>query len=160
MGNRTLSKGKPVPTCEKAASGQTRRPTEEPGDACRNNGFELGQASTRSAWNIGPGNKEMLPQIRNKVTEVNLKEPLLIKSSTILAKDAKCEYSHERISEKPKLKDILQKTGLSFSGVSRYEGQGNLQMTTECKGWSGNFFCQFLWILLRLLIKLEKSPKN
>lgn len=76
----------------------------------------------------------MLPQIRNKVTEVNLKEPLLIKSSTILAKDAKCEYSHERISEKPKLKDILQKTGLSFSGVSTYEGQGNLQMTTECKG--------------------------
>lgn len=54
-----------------------------------------------------PGNKEMLLQIRNKVTEVNLKESILIKSRTILAKDVKCEYSHERISEKPKLKDIL-----------------------------------------------------
>lgn len=100
---------------EKAASGQRRCPTEEPGDAWRNNRFKLGQASTSWAWNIVPGNKEMLPQNRNKVTEVNL-EPILIKSRTILDKDAKCEYSHERISENPKLKDILQKLAYRFQG--------------------------------------------
>lgn len=47
------------------------------------------------------------PQIRNKVTEVNLKESILIKSRTILAKDVKCEYSHEEYQKNPKLKDIL-----------------------------------------------------